>query len=142
MARTNSVVKMKRSPATQKQKVIRRKGPSNKLKKTSLYRNARAISTFLRADAYVQESMLNGASKSFIQTWVDLILDVLKGNVTISRDQYDQLECVNHHIEQFKAPETPLPIKRYLLKQKGGFLPILTGIIKPLLGTILGSVFK
>ena len=142
MGRTSLVIEKKRTPASQKQKVIRKRRPSKNLQKTALYRNARAIDTFLRADSYVQESMLNTASKSFIQTWVDLILDVLKGNVTITRDQFEQLECVNHHIEQFKAPETPLPIKRYLLKQKGGFLPILTGIIKPLLGTILGSVFK
>lgn len=110
--------------------------------KTSLVKNARAIDSFLRADKYVQASMLSNASKSFIQTWVDLITDILKGKVTITRNQYNHLQGCDRDIDQFRSKKTPLHIKRHLLSQKGGFLPILAGIIKPLLGSLVGSLFR
>ena len=141
MVRTSAFTE-KRSAAPKKQKGVQKRGSKRVSKGASLYRNARAINTFLQADEYVQESLLNNASKSFIQTWVDVVLDILKGDVTITRDQYEELRCMNHHLEQLREPKTPLPVKRYLLKQKGGLFPILASIVKPLLGSILGSVLQ
>ena len=142
MGRTRKDDTEQSSDIPMKKKGVQKRILKRVAKGSSLYRNARAINTFLQADKYVKESMLNNASKAFVQTWVDVILDILKGDVTITRDQYAELRCLNHHLEQLKESKTPLHVKKYLLKQQGGIFPLLASIVKPLIGPILGSFLK
>ena len=110
-------------------------------KGSSLWRNARVIETFLRADRIVQQSMLDSATKSFIQTWVDLVTDILKGKVTITQSQYERLRYFDKDIRKFQSSKTPLYVKKRLLKnQKGGFLGLLASIAGPLVSSLLGGI--
>ena len=110
-------------------------------KGSSLRRNARVIETFLRADRIVQQSMLDSATKSFIQTWVDLVTDILKGKVTITQSQYERLRYFDKDIRKFQSSKTPLYVKKRLLKnQKGGFLGLLASIAAPLISSLLGGI--
>ena len=142
MARSRKHDTEQSSDILMKKKSVQKRILKRVAKGSSLYRNARAINTFLQADKYVKEPMLNNASKALVQTWVDVILDILKRDVTITRDEYAEPRCLNHHLEQLKEPKTLLHVKRYFLKQQGGLFPLLASIVKPFIGPILGSLLK
>ena len=85
-------------------------------KGSSLRSNARVIETFLRADRIIQQSMLDSATKSFIQIWVDLVTDIVRGRVTITQSQYERLRYFDNDMRKFQSSKTPLYVKKRLLK--------------------------
>lgn len=65
-------------------------------------------------------------------------INVLKGNVHLTKSQFKKLKKYKKHLRDISKSKTSQK-KRIHIEQKGGFLPML---LAPILGAVLGGLLK
>ena len=95
-------------------------------------RNMNAIKALARANTATQRAMISTANKDLILSLVELSSNLIKGNVHLTKRQFNQLKGYNSHLKRLVKSNTSERQRRQLL-QKGGFLGAL---LKPLLGLL------
>ena len=115
--------------------------PTTLKKQKTLRDDARAIRALSLANKSIRKSMISNASKDFITSLVDIVKRILKGNVTLSRIQLQQLQPYERLLERFTASKTGLRSRKTLLQQ-GGFLGALLPTILGVLPDLINSFSK
>lgn len=87
-----------------------------------------------------RQKMINDAPKEVIDSVGECCLNIIKGNVHLTKAQKQQLRSRKRHIRLLSSKQVPLAAKKKIINQKGGAL--LGLLLKPLLGPIIGSVLS
>ena len=95
----------------------------------------------LKASPQMRKDMTKHASKGLIQCVSECCHNVLKGNVPLSSAHLKKLKPKRQLLRKLADKKVPLPTKRKIINQKGGFLPLL-GLLGPLLAPIVGGIAK
>jgi hypothetical protein len=91
----------------------------------------------------VRKAILKGGSDDLIKTLCEICLNVLNGNVKISKKCKTVLNKNKNTLRYLATSHQPISKKRKILVQKGGFLPIiLEGILSGLAGKVLEEITK
>lgn len=100
-----------------------------------LQRNAESLKALARANSAVRKSIIEHSSKDFVLTLVEIAKNILKGNVSLTREQHAQLRRYKRQIQQLVLVKTSLKRRKQIV-QTGG---LLGALIKPILSILLGS---
>jgi phosphatidylinositol kinase/protein kinase (PI-3 family) len=103
-----------------------------------LQKNAKALAALNKASKSVQKSIVSSAPKELVDTLCECAHNLLKGNVILTTDQYNNLKRYKTQLRELSRRRTSLKRKRSLL-QKGGFLGAILSRVVPLLATLLGQ---
>ena len=79
----------------------------------------------MQAQPQFRKKMIQQAPKELIHCISECCQNVLKGNVSLSNRQKQQLKSKRHHLRQLADRTVPVPKKKKILNQQGGFLPLL-----------------
>jgi hypothetical protein len=82
---------------------------------------------------------LEKGSDEFIKAIIEILLNVLKGNVSVSDKIKKQLKKYKRILRALICPKVSLKAKRRVLIQKGGFLNI---ILPAVIGGVLSYLFE
>lgn len=100
-----------------------------------LQKNARALHALGKASKSIQKSIITSAPKDFIDTICECAHNLLKGNVSMTQDQYKKLKHYRTQLRELNRKQTSLKRKRSLL-QKGGFLGSILARVAPILANL------
>lgn len=78
--------------------------------------------------------------KEIIECFSECALNILKGNVKLSRAQLQKLRREKNNLRRLSLKKTPLSQKRKIV-QKGGFIGGLLAPVLSLLAPVVGSLF-
>lgn len=81
----------------------------------------------------MRNSILKAADPELIKALCDCSLNILRGNVQVTKTVKDRLGKYKKELRALSCPKRKLSFKRKLIIQRGGFLP-------PLLGALLSGV--
>ena len=95
------------------------------------------IASLGQVPAKYRSMLIKHAPNSVIQCIAECCHNVLKGNVPLSESQKRSLHSKREHLRQVASKSVPIPEKRKILNQKGGFLPALI----PIIASVLGNIF-
>lgn len=101
-----------------------------------LQKNARALQGLSKASKNIQNSIVGSAPRDLIDTICECAHNVLKGNVSLTSDQYKKLKRYRTQLRELSSRRTSLKRKRSLL-QKGGFLGAILARVAPILANLL-----
>ena len=85
-----------------------------------------------------RQKMINNSPKEVIDSVGECCLNIIKGNVHLTKAQKQNLQARQRHIHLLSSKQVSLPEKKKIINQKGGAL--LGLLLKPLLAPIVGSV--
>jgi hypothetical protein len=85
-----------------------------------------------------QKTILTEGGKPLQLCLQECALNVLKGNVPLTKGQFKKLKSHKNSLRQLSKKRTSHK-KRLLIEQKGGFLPLL---LAPIVGSLLGGILK
>jgi ABC-type methionine transport system ATPase subunit len=107
-----------------------------------LQRNLELLKLLKKCRTKSQRNMiLKHADKDFIKCLCDCAINILQGNIKMSRQCQSNLKRHRECIRNFVAKKTGgLDKKREFLVQKGGFLPALLAPIIGLAGGLIGDL--
>lgn len=85
-----------------------------------------------------RKTLISNATTNDINSVCEACLNILKGNVPITRHHKQKLKKHKTAIRRLVSKSVPVKKKKIII-QKGGFLPIILGALAPVLGSILGK---
>ena len=91
-----------------------------------------------RCTAKERKAILANGGKPLQLCLRECAINVLKGNVHLSKVQFNKLKKHKQKIRDLSKKNTSLK-KRLSIEQKGGFLPLL---LAPIIGSVLGGLLK
>jgi hypothetical protein len=91
----------------------------------------------LQAPPQFRKKMIQHAPKDLIYCIAECCQNVLKGNVSLTSRQKQQLKCKRHQLRQLADRKVSVPKKKKILNQQGGFLPLLA--LAPTLAPMVNS---
>lgn len=100
-------------------------------------RNLPILKALLVLKPSERRSLLCHASEDLILTLCEIALNVLKGNIPLTSEQYAKLKKQKKFIKLFANRKTGLKHKRKVLMQSGGFLGTLLGVAIPLITSLI-----
>ena len=103
-------------------------------------RNLYALKMLSKAPKHIRHAILNNASRDLILALDEVIHNVMLGSVDFNRKDLKKLKKQKNRIGRIWDEDTPLKMKKQLLKQNGGFLPTMLPPVLALLSTILSSI--
>lgn len=107
-----------------------------------LKRNAHLLRALSASTPQKRKDILTHCSPDFLQTICEIALNVLKGNIRLPASLYKTLKKHKNKIRQLADRKLGLKFKRkLLLTQRGGFLPLLAGLI-PMIGDLISGLVK
>lgn len=86
-----------------------------------------------------RKSFLCHSSDDFILTLCEIALNVLKGNIPLSKAQYNKLKKQKRLIKLFADKKVSLKRKRQSINQSGGFLGTLLSVAIPVISGLLAA---
>ena len=87
-----------------------------------------------------RQKTVNDCPKEILDCVGECCLNLLKGNVKLTKAQKEQLRSRRNHIRLLSTKRVTVTNKKKILNQKGGAL--LGLLLKPLLGSVLGSILS
>lgn len=106
-----------------------------------LKRNAPLLKVLAKATPKRRKDILRGCSPDLLQTLCEIALNLLKGNIPLSLQQYQKLKRYKKNIRLIADKKASVKSKRRVL-QTGGFLfPLLTAAI-PIIGELIGGLAR
>lgn len=105
--------------------------------KKRLFGHRHLINVLATASPKLRKAILNQADKSLIQTLTESCHNVANGNIKISPCNLRKLKRYKSQIRKITCPKSGWQLKKKVLIQSGGFLPILMPIISSVLGGIV-----
>ena len=103
-----------------------------------LRRNLPALTALYRGSTQQRRNILQSASKDLILTFCEIALNVLRGNVPLTAEQFKKLKKLKTKIKLCADKKTSLARKRKAI-QTGGFLLPLLSVALPLLGNLFAA---
>ena len=85
-----------------------------------------------------RQKIVNDCPKEILDCVGECCLNLIKGNVKLTKAQKEQLRSRKNDIRLLSTKRVALANKKKILNQKGGAL--LGLLLKPLLGSVLGSI--
>lgn len=85
-----------------------------------------------------RQKLIKELPKGAIDCVGECCLNIIKGNVRLTKAQKQQLSSRKTHIRKLSKKQVPITEKKKIINQTGGF--ILPLHLKPLLGSILGPI--
>lgn len=108
-----------------------------------LKRNMPLLRALCQAPPSKRKDILENCSTDFLQSFCELSLNLLKGNIPLSGIQYKKLKKQKNFFKLLANKKTNLKTKfKALRKQSGGFLLPLLGAVIPILGQLLGGLAR
>ncbi len=101
-------------------------------------RQATLLKVLQKATPKLRHQIIQSASPELIKVLCDCSLNILKGNVPLSRVQKKKLHTHRNKLRSLIKKSVPVAKKKKIL-QKGGFLPAL---LLPIAGALLSSLIK
>jgi len=101
-------------------------------------RNLEALKALARVNSTVQKAIISTANKDLVLALVECAINIIRGNVTLTKGQYTKLKRYHKHLRQLVRTKTSQRERRSIL-QTGGFLGAL---LRPLLGALLPNLLK
>ena len=101
-------------------------------------RNAVILSSLNACPPSMRNSMIQKAPPDLIDAICECVLNILRGNVKLSKSQKEGLQKHKHKLRKLAAKGVPRKQKKTLLNQKGGFMSVLF----PLIATLASTLFK
>ena len=105
---------------------------------TRLKKQAPALCMLCYAKPKMRKAVIESADKDLIHCLCECALNILKGNVTLTKDQLKQLSRYKQHLRQLTEKKLALKKKKEII-QKGGFLPAL---LAPLAASVIAPLLK
>lgn len=87
----------------------------------------------------VRKSIVSSASPELIKCLCEICVNMLNGNVKISKSNKKNLNGYKNHLRKLISNRLNIKAKKKLLVQKGGFLPVLLGA---LLSGVIGNLIE
>lgn len=85
-----------------------------------------------------RQKIINDSPKEVIDCVGECCLNIIKGNVHLTKAQKQQLQSRKQHIRNLSTKRVSVAAKKKIINQKGG--AILGLLLKPLLAPLIGSV--
>lgn len=93
------------------------------------------------SNSTVRKSILNAANPELVKIICEICMNILNGNVKISKKFKNSLKKYKDSLRKIASPRTNLKFKKQLLVQKGGFLPTLLGaLLSGVIGTLIERI--
>ena len=105
-------------------------------------RNSDFLKKIVKARGQKRESIIDSASKDEIRALSEIAFNISKGNFKIPEPLLKKLVKHRHSIRKLSKKTLSHTVKRTLLKQKGGFLPLLVSPVLSALGIIVGRAIS
>jgi len=104
--------------------------------------NSRIISSLARYSPQRRKELLRHAPKELICALSEGCLNVLKGNVPLSKHRYQKLRRYKKKIQTLANPRASLRTKQHLVRQNGGFIGLLASALIPAICTLTSNLFQ
>lgn len=102
--------------------------------------NIDLLKVLKKAKPCLRKAILHSADDEFIRSLLECILNVMNGNVPISKAYRRKLIPFKKSIRRLINRKEPLKNKRKILVQKGGFLGVLlSSLLSGLVGNLLSG---
>ena len=98
-------------------------------------RNFEALQALAKAKGAVKNTIISHANKDLILSLVECAVNIIRGNVKLTPNQFRRLKRYRTELERLIKPKTSQKAKKEIL-QNGGFLGAL---LRPLIGLLLGN---
>ena len=95
-----------------------------------------------KAKPKFRKNFLLGADNDLIKCLCECSLNVLNGNIKLSKNQKKSLRKHRKNIRTLAAKKVGLKRKRKILIQKGGFLPALLAPVLGIAGSLIGDLLR
>lgn len=90
-----------------------------------------------------RQKILKEGGTELTKSICECVLNVLKENVPLTRDQVSKLEHHKDSLRKIADRKTSMKVKRDIINQKGGFLgPILVPVLSSLATSLLSGLIK
>jgi hypothetical protein len=86
--------------------------------------------------------LIENASDKEMSALTEIAMNITKGHFPVSDKHFHRLKRHKHIIRKLASIHIPHKAKKIILKQKGGFLPILVAPILSTLGAIAGRLIS
>ena len=86
-----------------------------------------------------QKMIITGLDRGGIETFAEIALNLLKGSINLSPAQIDKLRKYEESIYQLSLRSTSVAKKKRVLRQRGGFLSTLVGLIPAIISGIIAA---
>lgn len=125
--------------AKKKRTVVNKQRKNTKLSKVA--QHADFLSLIKRSKNKKQrDKLVELANKSQIDSISEIIINVLRGTIALSRVQQGRLQRYKNCLRMLALKSTPLHQKKKQLKSyAGGFLPALIGLAAPIISSLVGA---
>ena len=84
--------------------------------------------------------MITPANRRQIESISEIALNLLKGNIFIPKSSFERLKSYKDKLLYLTQKKPSLKQKKEVLNQKGGFLPVLAGLVAPLAVDLLCTI--
>lgn len=101
--------------------------------------NKKILEYFAACSSKDQKNILKFVNSDAIKTILEIIINILKGNLKIDENLKNKLKKYKSILYKLNCPKKSLKQKRKVLIQKGGFLNFL---IPAVLGAILNKITR
>ena len=91
-----------------------------------------------------RQKMINDSPKEVIDSVGECCLNIIKGNVRLTKAQKQKLQARQRHIRLLSSKEVSVPDKKKIINQKGGALLglLLKTLLAPIVGSVLGGLLN
>jgi hypothetical protein len=86
-----------------------------------------------------RKQFLQRVNDEFINALGEGSLNIIKGNVPLTQDQYKKLKRHRSHLKALSNKRLPIRTRRQIVEQKGGFVGLLASILVPTIASLVGS---
>ena len=98
------------------------------------------LRALIRAKPATRIKLLKNSDKRTVDVIVEIVKNLLHGNINLSKQQYQKLKQKRASLRNFVQGGS-LKSRRRALTQKGGFLPALIPLLAPLVTAVGGALF-
>lgn len=104
--------------------------------------NGRMISALARYPPRRRKDILRHAPRELVHALSEGCLNILRGNVPLSRQRYTKLRQHRRLVHELANPSTGLRRKQRIIQQRGGFVGALLGALAPVAATLVSDLFR
>lgn len=91
----------------------------------------------------LRQILLKHCDSEVIKTICEIVINILNGNHKVPKQIYNKLNKNKKVLRCLACPKKSISVKRKLIIQKGGFLPMLIGsVLSGVVGDLLSNYFK
>ena len=86
-----------------------------------------------------QKMIISGLDRGGIETFAEICMNLLKGSINLTPAQIDKLRKYEESIYQLSLRSNSVAKKKCVLRQKGGFLSALLGLVPAIISGIIAA---